>query len=106
MQAIDQYSRTIETLKRSIEQHETPSGKMSVKAFCESYGVDRSNLTQILNGRQEISISLFIKISEILDPKLPRRAMPEGVERWSLRTWLQVDSFAIQQAMYSVNFAG
>lgn len=104
MKAIDQYSRTIETMKRSIEQHETPSGKMSVKAFCEAYDIDRSNLAMILNGKQEISISLFMKISAILDPELQQKPMPEGVERWSLRTWLQVDAFSIQSAMYSVNF--
>lgn len=105
MQAEEMYTRTIETLKRSVEQHETPSGKSSLKAFCEAYGIDRSNLAQITNGHQEISLALFMKISAILKGEEPK-PMPAGVERWSLRTWLQVDSFAIQQAMYDVNFRG
>lgn len=103
MKAAEMYSVTVANLRRSVEQHDTPSGNSSVKAFCEAYGFDRSNLTHVFNEKQEMSVGLFMRLTGILSGKPVE--MPEGVERWSLRTWLQVDSFAIQQAMYTVNFS-
>lgn len=99
------YSRTIENLRRLISLHKTPLGRASIGAFSESYGFDKSNLIHTLGGKQEMSVGLFLRLAAALDGK-PAPPMPDGVERWSLRTWLQLDSFTVQHAMYTVNFSG
>ena len=99
------YAVTVENLKRAVEMHETESGKSSVKAFCEAYGFSRQNMVEVLNQKQEMSVALFVRIEAALARKAAP-AMPEGVERWSLRTWLQMQQMQsdIHQAMYNVNF--
>ena len=104
MEAQEMYTRTIENLRRSIEQHETPSGKTSVKAFAEAYGFSRQNLVEVLGGNAELSVGLFMRLEAALRGQVVE--VPAKIERWSLCTWLEVDTFAVQKAMYSVNFAG
>jgi hypothetical protein len=103
MKSVDMYSVTVENLKRAVEMHETESGRSSVKAFCETYGFSRQNMVEVLNQKQEMSVHLFIRIEAAL-AKRPAPAMPDGVERWSLRTWLQMQQVNVHQAMYNVNF--
>lgn len=97
------YTRTVESLRRTVEQHKTPSGRMSQRAFCEAYGYDRENLQSVLAGKQEMSVSLLLRLSATLSGK-PAPALPPGVERWSLRTWLEMQQVNVHGAMYEVNF--
>lgn len=97
------YAATIERLKRSIEQHPTPLNRSSVRAFAEAYGYHRENLRQVLNQEQDVSVSLFMKLAARLDNQ-PEPELPPALERWSLRTWLQIATDPIQLAMYQVCF--
>jgi hypothetical protein len=109
MDAAEIYTRTIENLRRSIEQHQTPGGRASVKAFAEAYGFSRQNLVEVLGHRQELSVGLFLKLTWCLKKGGPVPvwvAEPEGIERWSLRTWLELDGFRVHSAMYDINFQG
>lgn len=57
------YSGILEELRGYIEAHECPSsGRKSVKAFCEEYGINRPNLVFTLNGNKDISLGLFIRL--------------------------------------------
>jgi hypothetical protein len=105
MEAHEMYLRTIQNLRRSIEQHPIEGERSSVKAFCNAYGFSRPNLSDILGGKSELSVGLFMRLSAALSKKPPVATAP-ALERWSLRTWLEVDTFQVQQAMYDVNFAG
>lgn len=98
------YDITIANLRSSIEQHQVEGRRASVKAFAERYGFSRQNLVEVLGGNQELSVGLFLRLDAALKGKEAPAIVP-GLERWSLRTWLQVDGFAVQQAMYNINFA-
>jgi hypothetical protein len=103
MDALEKYTRTVESLRRTVEQHRTPSGAMSQRAFAEAYGYDRENLRRVLAGEQEMSVSLLLRLSATLRGQEPPQ-LPPGVERWSLRTWLEMQQVDVHGAMYEVNF--
>lgn len=103
MTQAEMYTRTVESLRRTVEQHKTPGGGMSQRAFCEAYGYDRENLRRVLAGEQEMSVSLLLRLSATLKgQKAP--ALPPGVERWSLRTWLEMQQIDVHGPMYEINF--
>lgn len=105
MDATAIYQTTIAALRRAIEQHPVGATRRpSVKAFCDQEGFNRSNLTEIFGERQEMSVGLFMRLAAALG-KSPGREVPTGLDTLSLRTYLGVDSFSVQQAMYAVNFA-
>jgi hypothetical protein len=81
----------------------TPSGRASQRAFCEAYGYDRENLQSVLAGKQEMSVALFLRLAATLKGR-PAPEAPAGVERWSLRTWLEMYQYPIHDLMYDVNF--
>lgn len=97
------YTRTVESLRRTVEQHKTPGGGMSQRAFAEAYGYDRENLRRVLAGEQEMSVSLLLRLSATLG-KQEAPVLPPGVERWSLRTWLAMQQVDVHGPMYEINF--
>ena len=101
MEAPEIYRNTIERLRRGIELHTTPSGRASMKAFADAYGFDRSNLVHVLGGKQELSVDLFMRLTAALKKQEPPQ-LPPGVERWSLRTWLEMQHVDVHGAMYDV----
>jgi hypothetical protein len=99
------YEITVTNMRRSIEQHPVAGKQSSMKAFADAYGFSRQNLVEVLGGKQDMSVALFLRLSAALKGR-PEPVTTPGVERWSLRTWLAQDAFAIQSAMYEVNFEG
>jgi len=97
------YTRTIESLRRSIEQHPVEGRRSSVKAFAEAYGYSRQNLVEVLGHHQELSVALFLRLAATLAGRQVQQ-LPPGVERWSLRTWLEMQAVPVHSAMYEVNF--
>jgi hypothetical protein len=98
------YRATVERLRRTVEKHRTPSGRASQRAFAEAYGYDRENLQSVLAGKQEMSVSLLLRLSATLSGK-DAPQLPAGVERWSARTWLEMNQNPVYQAMFDICFA-
>lgn len=103
MNAQEMYTRTVESLKRSIEQHVVPDGRSSQRAFAEAYGFSRQNLQLVLAGQQAMSVELFLRLAAALKRREPPK-LPPGLDTWSLVTWLEMQSVPIHSAMYEVNF--
>lgn len=99
----EMYTRTVESLRRSIEQYPLEGQRSSVKAFALAFGYSRQNLVEVLGHKQEMSVSLLLRLSATLRGQEPPQ-LPPGVERWSLRTWLEMQAVDVHGAMYEVNF--
>jgi hypothetical protein len=75
------YKRTLDSLRAEIEAHVCPkSGKASMKAFCEEYGINRPNLATVLGDKSEMSVALFVRICEALG-KLVQGRVPHDVKQ-------------------------
>lgn len=106
MQTDTIYQRTLARLKADIEAHVCPkSGKASIKAFCEEYGINRPNLVTVLNDNSEMSVALFVRVCEALGKLVPGRIMPDAkqLDRISLRGYLAVDYTAITQTVLALH---
>jgi hypothetical protein len=100
------YKRTLDQLRVEIEAHVCPtSGKASMKAFCEEYGINRPNLVTVLGENSEMSVALFIRVCEALGKLTPGRVMPDAkqLDRISLRGYLAVDYTAIMQTVLGLH---
>ncbi len=106
MQSNTIYKRTLDSLRAEIEAHVCPkSGKASMKAFCEEYGINRPNLATVLGDKSEMSVALFVRICEALG-KLVQGRVPHDVkqlDRISLRGYLAVDYTAITQTLLTLH---
>jgi hypothetical protein len=100
------YKRTLDRLRREIEAHVCPkSGKASMKAFCEEYGINRPNLATVLGNKSEMSVALFVRICEALG-QLVQGRVPHDVkqlDRISLRGYLAVDYTAVTQTLLTLH---
>lgn len=100
------YKRTLDRLRAEIEAHVCPkSGKASMKAFCEEYGINRPNLATVLGDKSEMSVALFVRICESLG-KLVQGRVPHDVkqlDRISLRGYLAVDYTAVTQTLLTLH---
>lgn len=105
MQADLIYQRTLERLRADIQAHVCPNGKATVQAFCDAYGINRPNLVTVLNGKSEMSVALFVRITEALGKLAPGRVMPDvkQLDRISLRGYLAVDYTAITQTLLTIH---
>ena len=103
------YKHTLDSLRAEIEAHVCPkSGKASMKAFCEEYGINRPNLATVLGDKSEMSVALFVRICEALG-KLVQGRVPHDVkqlDRISLRGYLAVDYTAITQTLLMLHLEG
>lgn len=100
------YQHTLARLKADIEAHVCPSsGKTTVKAFCEEYGINRPNLVTVLGGHSEMSVALFIRVCEALGKLTPGRIMHDSkqLDRISLRGYLAVDYTAVMQTVLGLH---
>lgn len=99
------YQRTLERLRSDIEAHVCPNGKATVQAFCDAYEINRPNLVTVLNGKSEMSVALFVRITEALGKLTPGRVMLDvkQLDRISLRGYLAVDYTAITQTFLSLH---
>ena len=103
------YQRTLARLSADIKAHVCPkSGKASIKAFCEEYGINRPNLVTVLNDKSEMSIALFVRVCEALGKLSEGRVMPDvkQLDRISLRGYLAVDYTAITQTVLALHLDG
>jgi hypothetical protein len=100
------YKHTLDSLRAEIEAHVCPkSGKASMKAFCEEYGINRPNLATVLGDKSEMSVALFVRICEALG-KLVQGRVPHDVkqlDRIYLRGYLAVDYTAITQTLLTLH---
>jgi hypothetical protein len=61
------YDTTLVKLRALIVGHVCPlNGRASLKAFCEAYNVSRQNLQEVFAGRQDMSLGLFLRITNAL----------------------------------------
>lgn len=100
------YKRTLDKLRADIEKHICPkSGRASIKAFCEEYGFNRSNMVTVLTGNNDMSIALFVRINEALGRLIPGRIAIDvkQLDRISLRGYLAVDYTAITQILLTLH---
>lgn len=103
------YEDTVRDLRARIESHICPSGKSSVKAFCDEYGINRSNLVSILTSvdagntqktPREMSVGLFQKICVILGLIGENCTTDEAAfYNLSLRLYMRINNNAILHAV-------
>ncbi len=106
MQADIIYKRTLERLRTDIEKHVCPkSGRASIKAFCEEYGFNRPNMVTVLTGNNDMSIALFVRITEALGKLVPGRIAIDAkqLDRISLRGYLGVDYTALTETVLTLH---
>ncbi len=100
------YKRTLDKLRSDIEKHVCPkSGRASIKAFCEEYGFNRPNMVTVLTGNNDMSIALFVRITEALGRLVPGRIVIDAkqLDRVSLRGYLGVDYTAITETILTLH---
>jgi transcriptional regulator with XRE-family HTH domain len=66
----------------------------SVKSFCEANNIDRKNLSKVFLGRQNISVSLYLKICQALGVSCSGHDIPETY-KCTLAEYLRFDHDAI-----------
>lgn len=101
------YTETLRDLRMAIEVHECPNGRgPSIQAFCESYGIARSNLFHCFAGKGDLGVGLYMKIANILGllgtEYLVLKNLP--VYNISLRWFLMIDANSVKDSMIKLRF--
>lgn len=71
----------------------------SIRSFCQENNMCRHNLSKIFQGRQEISIGLFVRINIALGVLCPEHNKYGNLNDITLNDFMQIDSMAIHNAV-------
>jgi hypothetical protein len=101
------YTETLRDLKMAIGVFELPNGRgPSIQAFCEFYGIARSNLFHCFSGKGDLGVGMYCKIANILGLLGTEYRVLENlpVHNISLRWFLMLDSNAVKDSMVKLRF--
>jgi hypothetical protein len=101
------YQETLRDLRMAISVFELPNKKgPSIQAFCECYGIARSNLFHCFAGKGDLGVGLYMKIANILGILGTEYVVLQNlpVHNISLRWFLVLDSNAVKDSMVKLRF--